>query len=29
VATPYIDEVHSGHNLASLERLATRLSKVG
>ena len=29
VANPYIDEVHSGHNLASLERLATRLSKVG
>lgn len=29
VATPYIDEVHSGHNLASLERLAMRLSKVG
>lgn len=29
VADPYIDEVHSGHNLASLERLATRLSKVG
>jgi len=29
VAKPYIDEVHSGHNLASLERLAGRLSKVG
>jgi len=29
VADPYIDEVHSGHNLASLERLANRLSKVG
>jgi len=29
VANPYIDEVHSGHNLASLDRLATRLSKVG
>jgi uncharacterized protein len=29
VADPYIDEVHSGHNLASLERLAGRLSKVG
>ena len=29
VADPYIDEVHSGHNLASLERLATRLPKVG
>lgn len=29
VAEPYIDEVHSGHNLASLERLASRLSKVG
>lgn len=29
VADPYIDEVHSGHNLASLERLATRLAKVG
>jgi uncharacterized protein with von Willebrand factor type A (vWA) domain len=29
VAEPYIDEVHSGHNLASLERLANRLSKVG
>ena len=29
VADPYIDEVHSGHNLASLERLAVRLSKVG
>ena len=29
VADPYIDEVHSGHNLASLERLAARLSKVG
>lgn len=29
VANPFIDEVHSGHNLASLERLATRLSKVG
>ena len=29
VADPFIDEVHSGHNLASLERLAERLSKVG
>lgn len=29
VADPYIDEVHSGHNLASLERLANRLTKVG
>ncbi|MEY3734386.1 MAG: hypothetical protein RL347_1745 [Actinomycetota bacterium] len=29
VADPYIDEVHSGHNLASLERLAERLPKVG
>ncbi len=29
VADPYIDEVHSGHNLASLERLALRLTKVG
>jgi uncharacterized protein with von Willebrand factor type A (vWA) domain len=29
VANPYIDEVHSGHNLASLEQLAGRLSKVG
>jgi uncharacterized protein with von Willebrand factor type A (vWA) domain len=29
VADPFIDEVHSGHNLASLERLAARLSKVG
>ena len=29
IADPYIDEVHSGHNLASLERLANRLSKVG
>ena len=29
VAEPYIDEVHSGHNLASLERLADRLAKVG
>ena len=29
VADPYIDEVHSGHNLASLERLADRLAKVG
>ncbi|MBM3689394.1 MAG: VWA domain-containing protein [Actinobacteria bacterium] len=29
VADPYIDEVHSGHNLASLEHLAARLSKVG
>jgi uncharacterized protein with von Willebrand factor type A (vWA) domain len=29
VAEPYIDEVHSGHNLASLERLANRLAKVG
>lgn len=29
VAHPYIDEVHSGHNLASLEQFATRLSKVG
>ena len=28
VADPYIDEVHSGHNLASLERLANRLSRV-
>lgn len=28
VAQPYIDEVHSGHNLASLEKLALRLSKV-
>lgn len=29
IADPYIDEVHSGHNLASLERLANRLAKVG
>lgn len=29
IADPFIDEVHSGHNLASLERLAQRLSKVG
>ena len=29
VADPYIDEVHSGHNLASLEKLAERLPKVG
>lgn len=29
IADPYIDEVHSGHNLASLERLANRLEKVG
>jgi len=29
IADPYIDEVHSGHNLASLEKLANRLSKVG
>ena len=29
VADPYIDEVHSGHNLASLEALATRLAKAG
>ena len=29
IADPYIDEVHSGHNLASLEHLANRLSKVG
>jgi uncharacterized protein with von Willebrand factor type A (vWA) domain len=29
VADPFIDEVHSGHNLASLERLAGRLAKVG
>jgi uncharacterized protein with von Willebrand factor type A (vWA) domain len=29
IADPYLDEVHSGHNLASLERLADRLSKVG
>ncbi|MBM3686771.1 MAG: VWA domain-containing protein [Actinobacteria bacterium] len=29
IADPYIDEVHSGHNLASLERLAERLPKVG
>jgi uncharacterized protein with von Willebrand factor type A (vWA) domain len=29
VADPFIDEVHSGHNLASLERLAERLPKVG
>lgn len=29
VADPFIDEVHSGHNLASLEQLASRLSKVG
>lgn len=29
VAHPYIDEVHSGHNLASLEQLAGRLAKVG
>ncbi len=29
IADPYIDEVHSGHNLASLERLADRLAKVG
>ena len=28
VAEPYIDEVYSGHNLASLEHLANRLSKV-
>ena len=28
VAEPYIDEVYSGHNLASLEQLANRLSKV-
>lgn len=29
VADPFIDEVHSGHNLASLERLVDRLAKVG
>lgn len=29
VADPFIDEVHSGHNLASLERLADRIPKVG
>ena len=29
VADPYIDEVHSGHNLDTLQRLATRLAKVG
>ena len=29
IADPFIDEVHSGHNLASLERLADRLAKVG
>lgn len=29
VADQYIDEVHSGHNLASLEKFAARLSKVG
>ena len=29
VAHPFIDEVHSGHNLASLETLATRLAKAG
>ena len=29
VAEPYIDEFHSGHNLASLEQLAQRLSNVG
>ena len=29
IAEPFIDEVHSGHNLASLERLAARLPKVG
>ena len=29
VAFPYIDEVHSGHNLASLEALAGRIAKVG
>lgn len=29
IADPYIDEVHSGHNLASLEKLANRLAKVG
>ena len=29
IADPFIDEVHSGHNLASLERLAERLAKVG
>jgi len=29
VAEPYIDEFHSGHNLASLEQLAQRLAAVG
>lgn len=29
IADPYIDEVHSGHNLASLERLSRELSKMG
>jgi uncharacterized protein with von Willebrand factor type A (vWA) domain len=29
VANPFIDEMHSGHNLASLEKFAERLSKVG
>ncbi len=29
VAEPYIDEIHSGHNLASLEQLARRLAEVG
>ncbi|MFM7145932.1 MAG: VWA domain-containing protein, partial [Actinomycetales bacterium] len=29
VAEPYIDEIHSGHNLASLEQLAQHLATVG
>lgn len=29
IAAPFIDEVHSGHNLASLEAFAARLAKVG
>jgi len=29
VAEPYIDEIHSGHNLASLEQLAQHLAAVG
>lgn len=29
IADQYIDEVHSGHNLVSLEKFAARLSKVG
>ena len=28
VAHPFIDEMHSAHNLASLEKFASRLSKV-